>query len=126
MQIVEENERVFSLILVYTPYPGSDLFIVAEKNGFVVPDRLEGWGDFTRDEWFLNKESWLTKRQRKRYNSICFTSMFASKAGKTKVSSPLLKVLFNLYYPIAKFRLKYNFHRFQIESYLQRKILSSS
>ena len=126
MQIVEENERVFSLILVYTPYPGSDLFFVAEKNGFVVPDRLEDWGDFTRDEWFLNKESWLTKRQRKRYNSICFTSMFASKAGKTKVSSPLLKVLFDLYYPIAKFRLKYNFHRFQIESYLQRKILSSS
>jgi hypothetical protein len=57
MQIVEENERVFSLILVYTPYPGSDLFFVAEKNGFVVPDRLEDWSDFTRDEWFLNKES---------------------------------------------------------------------
>jgi radical SAM superfamily enzyme YgiQ (UPF0313 family) len=126
MQLAEENSRVFSLIFVFTPYPGTELFSIASEAGFTIPSRLEDWGDFTRDEWFLYNSSWLTNEQRKRYNSICFTSMFASKAGKTKISSPLMKLLFNVYHPIAKFRLKHNFHSFQIESYLQRKIMGSS
>jgi radical SAM superfamily enzyme YgiQ (UPF0313 family) len=124
VRMVKENPNVFTLIFVYCPYPGTELFKLAIDAGFQVPKRLEDWGNFTRDEWFLKTDSWLTPDQRKRYNNICFTSMFACKAGKTKISDWKFRMLFDLYHPLAKFRLQKNFHRFPVESFVQRKLLA--
>ncbi|MDP2653130.1 MAG: radical SAM protein [Candidatus Omnitrophota bacterium] len=120
-----ENPNVFTLIFVYCPYPGTELFQAAVEAGFKIPERLEDWADFTPDEWYLNRPNWLTPQQRERYNNICFASLFSCKSGMSKISSPLLRSLFALYHPVAKFRLRNNFFRFPLETSLQKNFMSA-
>jgi len=47
--------------------------------------------------------------------NLAFTSNFANKNIKYKISRAYLKFLFNIYQPIAKARFKYNLYQFPID-----------
>ncbi|MBS3114649.1 B12-binding domain-containing radical SAM protein [Candidatus Woesearchaeota archaeon] len=41
----ENKDAQFHGISVYTPYPGTPMYELAKQNGFVPPDKLEGWAN---------------------------------------------------------------------------------
>jgi len=49
LQLLDENPNAsISGFYVFVPYPGSELFDLAVRDGFVPPDTLEGWSAFNR------------------------------------------------------------------------------
>ncbi len=54
---------------IYTPYPGTDLYFEALKQGFVPPKKLEGWFNFHWDGVNLD---WLSLKEKKFAKSLSF------------------------------------------------------
>jgi anaerobic magnesium-protoporphyrin IX monomethyl ester cyclase len=62
---------------IYTPYPGTPLFEDSLRQGFVVPDRLEQFADFT---WSKSNIPWLSREDAKRLRRISYiVSGYASE-----------------------------------------------
>ena len=122
-RLVKENSKAYTPFAVYAPYPGTKMHRTAIKYGFVPPKSLEEWAIFNPEEWFNNFNSWLKKSEISRLRSIAFTSMFSNKNIKYKINSPFIKLLFNIYYPLAKLRFYKDFHMFPIEFWLSKKLV---
>lgn len=113
--IEKENPNAVTPIFFYTPFPGTELYDLALKAGFVPPETLEGWADFNYNTWYKLYPSWLTKEKINLIENAGFLSYFANKKFSYKYSDKLMNTLFKLYYPIAKFRYDNNFYKFMIE-----------
>jgi len=125
LKLFRENKNVYTPFSVYTPYPGTPMYELAVKHGFVPPETLEEWGKFSFDDWYFNFKSWHTPKTIRELKSIAFTSLFANENVKYKINKTLTKVLFNLYHPIAKMRFEHNLHFLPIESLLSRKLFDN-
>lgn len=60
LRLLDENRKAqLSGFYVCVPYPGTDLFDLAIKEGFTVPDALDGWASFNRQHlntpWIQDK-----------------------------------------------------------------------
>ncbi len=62
-----------SQLCMYTPYPGTDMFVDAVDAGFVAPTELEGWGRFSFLECNL---PWLDPREQERLADLAAISRF--------------------------------------------------
>lgn len=113
-ELMNENPNVIiSPICNYVPYPGTELYNEALKEGFKIPSTLEGWSNFD-----YGNIPWMSEERRKLVESLFFTSMFVN-GGRGMVSSPLFKLLAEIYKPIARYRVKNLFFKFMIESRLK-------
>ncbi len=73
LRLLKENPKAqLSGFYVCVPYPGTDLFDLAIKEGFTIPDSLEGWASFNRQH--LNTP-WIQGRL-PLFQSIMLTSRF--------------------------------------------------
>ena len=103
-------------LLLYTPYPGADLYDRAEADGFVPPSDLEGWGrwDFNYD----TKHPWLGEKMIERLRTIGLLARyrFMKKEFFYRTRSrPLLQVIFRL----LDLPLNLSFHlRWKIRSFI--------
>lgn len=122
LRIVKENKNGYTPVFVYTPYPGSPMYEFAINHGFVPPKNLEEWSKFSYDDWYFNFKSWSSPGQVRKLKSISFTSLFSNKKIKYKINKFLVKILFDLYHPLAKFRFNNNFHFLPIDSLISKKI----
>jgi radical SAM superfamily enzyme YgiQ (UPF0313 family) len=113
--IENENPNAVTPIFFYTPFPNTELYQLALKEGFQPPKNLEGWADFNYNTWYKLYPSWLTKKKIKLIEDSVFLSYFANKKLSYKYSNNLMNLLFNLYYPIAKFRYDHDLYNFMIE-----------
>ncbi len=57
--------------------------------------------------------------------NIAFASFFANKNIKYKISKNYLKLLFDVYQPIAKMRFKYNIYQFPFDVKLANNIANA-
>jgi radical SAM superfamily enzyme YgiQ (UPF0313 family) len=87
---------------IYTPYPGTELFEGLEKEGFPFPTRLEDWADHHVEHSHLHQDQ---PKIRDMLERACFASKFLDRKDWAFVS-PGLKVLYNLYRPVAWARLR--------------------
>lgn len=119
-QLMKENPNaIISPICPYIPYPGTPLYQKAIENGFVQKRKLEDWQriDFRDDHW-------RPQERQKLLSSLFFASMFLDKhRSKDMFQSSILKVLIELYHPIAKFRVKHLFFKFMLETKIKELIV---
>ena len=123
LKLVMENKNAYTPFLTFCPYLGTEGMALAMQHGFRPPETLEEWANFHFDGWYNHSPSWLTKKMQKIIENINFTSYFANKNVKYKISTKLGKFLFNMYHPIAKLRFRYDIHYFLIERRLKEALI---
>ena len=124
LKLVKENKNAYILYHTYTPFPGTELYELAIEHGFDPPKTLEGWSVFNYIDWPLNYPSWLSKEKIELLNNLSFISRFANKNLKYKITRTTMRLIFNLYYPIAEFRFKHSFYNFFFEKTIAKHISS--
>jgi len=71
LRLLEDNPNSrLSAFYIYTPYPGTELFDVAVKEGFSLPGSLPDWGDYSRHHL---KTPWI-QQDIQMYKTILLTS----------------------------------------------------
>lgn len=51
LQLLKDNKNAHVTgFYIYSPYPGTSLFTLAVQHGFTMPDTLEGWAEFSRQQ----------------------------------------------------------------------------
>ena len=120
-QLVKDNKNAYTPFYIYTAYPGVELWEIAKQYGVNEPKKLEDWIKFDNDNAYLHYK-WLDKKRIKMIRNISFASLFANKNIKYKISKNYLKLLFDLYRPIANFRFKYNVYQFPLDRKLANTV----
>ncbi len=124
LQLVKDNKNAYTPFFMYTAYPGVGLWEIAKQYGIEEPKKLEEWETFDFQNAYLHYK-WLDEKKIKMMKMLEFTSNFANKNIRYKISKTYLKMLFNLYYPIAKFRFKHNIYQFPIDIKLGTSLANS-
>ena len=124
LRLVKDNKNAYTSFNVYMPYPGVELWNLAKEHGVYEPKSLEEWITVDQDNVFDNLP-WLDYRRKEMIKNLVFTSNFANKNIKYKIGKKYLKFLFDLYYPIAKLRFKYNIYQFPVDRLLANSIANA-
>jgi radical SAM superfamily enzyme YgiQ (UPF0313 family) len=119
-------DRKFKAFLsFYTPYPGTDVYEVAVKNGFVPPHTLEQWAKHTlrrsRMPWVDKKYYYLAEYFMNFYLPLANFKVY--KEAKP-FSRPFVFLLCLIMYPIVNYRFKHNNLKFPIEARLTLGIVN--
>jgi len=124
LKLVKDNKNAYTPFFIYTAYPGVGLWEIAKQYGVDEPKKLEDWETFDYENAYLHYK-WLDERRINMIKSLAFTSNFANKNIKYKISKTYLKLLFNIYQPIAKLRFKYNIYQFPMDIKLANKVANA-
>lgn len=124
LQLVKDNKNAYTPFFVYAAYPGVGLWEIAKQYGLEEPKKLEDWCTIDFDNAY-NNYPWLNEKQIKIIKNIAFTSFFANKNIKYKISRRYLRLLFDLYQPFAKLRFRYNLYQFPIDRVLAKSVANS-
>lgn len=115
LKLSEDDPDVFfSPLECLTPYPGTEVYGQAVEAGMKFPTSLEGW---SRYQWDRVQLPWLEKRRKKVLESFHIFPTFISSEIKT-LRSPLFKLVFKMYRPMARFRVKTLFFDMPVEAAL--------
>ncbi len=125
-KMISLNRRNKALLYLYTPYPGTPLYLRSLKLGLQPPQSLEGWGN-----WVLHKRNtpWITPQQERLAEMLDLyifvlqdqdTYAVASARFRNRFIRFLFKGVFKVYRSIARFRWKFNFFALPMEYYLYR------
>jgi len=113
LRLLEQNKNsTISNILIYTPYPGTELYPLVLRKGLIQPKSLEGWINYNTDTVNL---PWLSKERKKLLESLFICSLFFDRKSEELNTSKAIKLLAKIYRPIAKARVKNMFFRFMVE-----------
>lgn len=113
LRLSERDPDVFFAPLEsLTAYPGTEVYEQAEAAGMRFPTSLEGWGDY---EWSNPRLPWMDGRMRRLLKSFHIFPTLISAQIKVAESS-WLKLLFRLYRPIARWRVRHQFFYLPIEA----------
>jgi radical SAM superfamily enzyme YgiQ (UPF0313 family) len=92
---------------IFSPYPGTQIFSALERGGAVFPAKLEEWGKYEWDYSHMHENSPELKDFLER---AVFVSKFLDrKMDDYSSGSRILKTLYNVYRPVARFRLSSGF-----------------
>lgn len=120
-KLMRENRKaLISPLCPYTPYPGTALYQNDLKSGFSKKKTLEDWikADY-------GDNLWESKERKNILSALFFTSMFLdSHRSKDMISSKMIKILIDLYRPVAKFRIKHLFFKFMPELKIKEMFFS--
>lgn len=100
---------------IFAPFPGTPLYPLSVKSGFVEPKDLESWGDFNLFDWFRHHPSWMDSKTIDFLTSMAFSLLFANTSMEIKITNKVTRTLFKMYGPVARFRLKHRLFNFFIE-----------
>ena len=119
LQLYKDNPKIFPMFFVYLPIVGTALYNeIISKKLFKSPKSLEEWVNIDSTSWFYKHDNWIPNRKRREISTIMISSLFCSEKAKIKFATPIGKVAFKLYHPIAKRRFKNRFFKVPVESYL--------
>jgi anaerobic magnesium-protoporphyrin IX monomethyl ester cyclase len=117
LRLSKENPAAIPRLNIFTPFPGTGLFDIAIRQGFVKPNRLEDWVSFNFRT--INQNAFYLSKQRKRL--LCMLHFASALALRNNFISPykkthwLVRLVAALYYPAARLRIRYLFYRFPLE-----------
>jgi len=113
LNLLKQNKNAtISNILIYTPYPGTDLYPLALQQGLTQPEVLEEWINYNTDTVNL---PWLSKERKKMLESLFICSLFFDKKSDELNATNIIRFLAKMYGPIAKARVKNMFFKFMVE-----------
>jgi anaerobic magnesium-protoporphyrin IX monomethyl ester cyclase len=105
---VKASTQVINIVL---PFPNTKYYELAVKNGYEAPRHLEEWVYLDHNMLHMKMLPWFSKEKLGIYDMLKLTSFVVGN----NTDSNLIKLLFKLYYPIAKYRFKHLFYRFTVE-----------
>jgi len=109
-KLLNENPKaITSPICIYTPYPGTELFNLALKEGFRIPETLERWANFD-----YGNIPWLSVGRRKFLQSLYIVSLFLA-GDRHMIDSLPVRLFAKFYKPFAIYRMKNMKFGFMIE-----------
>jgi len=110
MELLEEYPgAAVTSLKVFTPFPGSELFSVCVKNGFVPPTSLEGWGRFNYNTVQFKKDKLLERLS-------LITYFLDPKTLEGISNNELLRFCIRLYGRVVWWRCKHKFFGFMPET----------
>jgi len=111
-QLMRENPNaLISPFCPYIPYPGTALYQKSLDDGFIFRKKIGDWS-----ETDYGDNLWVAAEEKKIINSLFFASQFLDKhRSKDMVKSKIIKILIELYRPIARFRVRHLFFNFMPE-----------
>lgn len=118
IRLYRKNPRAWFPFNVFTPFPGTPMFRKAVDHGFVPPKRFEEWEKLESVGWDRDFKHWMPPQETAILRSINCTSYLAFPAAIQKISHPLLRVIFQLYRPLAYFRFRKMAYAMHIEKNL--------
>ncbi|MFC2061700.1 B12-binding domain-containing radical SAM protein [Elusimicrobiota bacterium] len=102
---------------IYTPYPGTELYERVTELGFKAPGSIEEWADCEWDRvTFTGNEKF--------YHNLHFTSLFIDKKTREYSVPLIVRILTDIYRPVARCRIKKLFFGLMIEKYVFKLIKS--
>ena len=115
LQLSDNDPDVFFAPLEsLTAYPGTEVYQQAEAAGMQFPQSLEGWGGF---EWSNPILPWMDRKTRRMLKAFhIFPTLISSEIKVAE--SAWLKLLFRLYRPVARWRVRHQCFIFPLESTL--------
>ncbi len=118
LRLLKINPNVhISPFYIFTPYPGTDLFRVAQEQGLETPTSLEQWARFRHEEVNLFPE------KRHFYESLYFTSLFLDRKANDYTVPAWVRILSDIYRPVARFRTKNFFFHGLLERHAMNWLL---
>jgi len=105
-----------SPIYVYTPYPGTRMFDMAREMGFQPPASLKEWGEV--GSWDVCNWKDGSKATKRFHESLYFVSNFLDRKAHTYDAPLLVKLLSDIYRPIARWRVK----NFRFEFLIEKRL----
>ena len=115
-RLLRENPRAkISGIGCFTPYPGTALFQEALKLGYQPPKKLAGWINYAVDRINI---PWLRGDKKRRVETIQFASFFIDQKPEGVASAWWIKLAAKIYRPFAKFRFRWHFYDFPLDTLL--------
>jgi anaerobic magnesium-protoporphyrin IX monomethyl ester cyclase len=124
LRLSKENRKAQFFFNIYIPYPGTELFNMAVKDGLRIPQRIEDWIGVSYRNVTLNAP-WLSKEMRNTIEMVDFCSFFVGKGHFRKPyerTNPLVVLLSNIYAPLAKKRVARLFYKFPVEVALAKSL----
>ena len=116
-RLLAENPKAAKSVSIYTPFPGTELFDLAIKEGLAVPQCTKDWAGFNYRS-SLPSSHWQTKKMTQLVEMVDFCSFFI---GSHSYLNPFKKtrswavLMSRLYAPLAQKRLDNLFGRFPVE-----------
>lgn len=123
LDMAKQDPNAWFPFNIYAPYPGTPMFALAVEHGFNTPKDLEGWIHLEPVGWQQYYNNWFTPEINKFMQNVNFTSYFAFKSTKQKITNKFGRMLFDLYHPVARFRFNHSFYALPIESKIATKLL---
>lgn len=117
-QLLSDNPHAYKNLNIYGPYPGNELFELALAHGFQPPQRLKDWGQLHLKN--VNKRPWLGRQRADLLEMLVFCSSFMEKERFSHLRP--LKILAQLYRPLAHARLKNLYTGFPVEIKLAKAL----
>lgn len=118
LALAERNPKAWFPFNIYTPFPATPMFRKATEYGFTPPERLADWARLESVGWERHYSHWLSTEENALLRSINMTSYLAFPSARQKFSNPLLRLLFDLYRPLAHLRFKHGFYALHLERWL--------
>ena len=118
LKLLEDNPNIVKDINLYTPYPGTELYDLAIREGLKPPERLEDWISYNWSTLNRANTPWITDDRETLLRMLHFSSLFLEKSyylDPIRATDQGVIRLARIYHPFAKLRMKYRFFRFPIE-----------
>lgn len=123
-ELERDNPNAYCLIFPFLPIIGTPFYYDALEQGFEAPQSLEQWAKMDFDAWHRHYSSWASPAKIKRMQAINFVSYFHNHNVRYKFGgSHLLRLCFDLYHPVARWRFQHNFYGLFIEIALKNGLL---
>lgn len=98
---------------IYTPFPGSELFDLAVKEGFVPPKNVVEWSTFNYN---TQKYEWSSPTDRKLLKKLSYMTYFLDQHSMSNITkNRILKLGIKLYSKLVYTRCKHRFFSFSPE-----------
>ncbi len=111
------DNSIISPFCTYTPYPGTELYDCAIREGHKQFVSIEEWSktDYGNPPWSSAERNEILKK-------LFFTSLFLH-GSRNMVFSPTLKILADIYRPIARYRIKHFYFKHMIEMWMKELLI---
>lgn len=98
---------------IYTPFPGSELFDLAVKEGFVPPKNVTEWSTFNYN---TQKYEWSSPTDRKLLKKLSYITYFLDQHSMSNITkNRILRLCIKLYSKLIYLRCKHHFFAFTPE-----------
>jgi anaerobic magnesium-protoporphyrin IX monomethyl ester cyclase len=126
LRLLNENPRAEISFNIFTPFPGTELFDIALRNGLRFPERIQDWFSFNYRN-LAQGAPWLSKHMRRLVQVLdfCILTMLLAKRPFLRPYDkidPAISIFSRIYAPIARMRVKHLWGRFPIEMRMAKSL----